>query len=108
MARDHRIALDDMIVAMDRIAEVTEADLRPVRRSWRVQYIVERALLIVSESEPRDPAIVQGEARRYPLDRRSRYRQRDPTPIRVAVAVTHLERRSRRAAAAARRHFHHP
>jgi uncharacterized protein with HEPN domain len=51
MARDPRIALDDMIVAMDRIAEETEAlRFEQFAENWRAQYVVERALLIVSEA----------------------------------------------------------
>jgi uncharacterized protein with HEPN domain len=51
MARDLRIALDEMIVAMDRIAEETEAlTLEQFAGNWRAQYVVERALLIVSEA----------------------------------------------------------
>src|SRR3984957_3264613 len=51
MARDPRIALDDMIVAMDRIAEETGAlSFEQFAANWRAQYIVERALLIVSEA----------------------------------------------------------
>ena len=51
MARDPRIALDDMIVAIDRIAEETTAlTFEQFTQDWRAQYIVERALLIVSEA----------------------------------------------------------
>jgi uncharacterized protein with HEPN domain len=51
MARDPRIALDDMIVAIDRIAEATGTlSFEQFARDWRAQYIVERALLIVSEA----------------------------------------------------------
>ena len=51
MARDSRIALDDMIVAIDRIAEETETlTVEQFAENWRIQYIVERALLIISEA----------------------------------------------------------
>jgi uncharacterized protein with HEPN domain len=51
MARDPRIALDDMIVAIDRIAEETTAlTFEQFAENWRAQYIVERALLIISEA----------------------------------------------------------
>ena len=51
MARDPRIALDDMIVAIDRIAEETETlTFEPFAENWRAQYVVERALLIISEA----------------------------------------------------------
>jgi uncharacterized protein with HEPN domain len=51
MARDPRIALDDMIVAMDHIAEATGTlSFEQFARDWRAQYIVERALLIISEA----------------------------------------------------------
>jgi uncharacterized protein with HEPN domain len=51
MARDPRIALDDMIVAIDRIAEETTAlTFEQFAQDWRAQYIVERALLIISEA----------------------------------------------------------
>jgi uncharacterized protein with HEPN domain len=54
MARDPRIALDDMIVAMDRIAEGTgRLSFEQFARDWRAQYILERALLIVSEASAR-------------------------------------------------------
>jgi uncharacterized protein with HEPN domain len=51
MARDPRIALDDMIVAIDRIAEETTAlTSEQFAQNWRALYIVERALLIISEA----------------------------------------------------------
>jgi uncharacterized protein with HEPN domain len=51
MARDPRIALDDMIVAIDRIAEETETlTFEQFAENWRAQYVVERALLIISEA----------------------------------------------------------
>jgi uncharacterized protein with HEPN domain len=51
MARDPRIALDDMIVAIDRIAQETTAlTFEQFVKNWRTQYIVERALLIISEA----------------------------------------------------------
>ena len=51
MARDPRIALDDMIAAIDRIAEETGGlTFEQFARDWRAQYIVERALLIISEA----------------------------------------------------------
>ena len=51
MARDPRIALDDMIVAIDRIAEETETlTFEQFAEDWRAQYIAERALLIISEA----------------------------------------------------------
>jgi uncharacterized protein with HEPN domain len=51
MARDPSIALDDMIVAMDRIAEETRTlTFEQFAEDWRAQYIVERALLIISEA----------------------------------------------------------
>ena len=51
MARDSRIALDDMIVAIDRIAQETETlTFEQFAEDWRAQYIVERALLIISEA----------------------------------------------------------
>ena len=51
MARDPRIALDDMITAIDRIAEETGGlTFEQFARDWRAQYIVERALLIISEA----------------------------------------------------------
>jgi uncharacterized protein with HEPN domain len=51
MARDPRIPLDDMIVAMDRIAEaVGTLTFEQFAADWRAQYIVERALLIISEA----------------------------------------------------------
>jgi uncharacterized protein with HEPN domain len=51
MARDPRIALDDMIVAIDRIAEASGTlTLEQFAGDWRAQYIVERALLIISEA----------------------------------------------------------
>jgi uncharacterized protein with HEPN domain len=54
MARDPRIALDDMIVAIDRIVEETGTlTFEPFAENWRAQYIVERALLILSEASAR-------------------------------------------------------
>ena len=51
MARDLRIALDDMLVAIDRIAEETSTlTHEQFAANWRAQYIVERALLIISEA----------------------------------------------------------
>jgi uncharacterized protein with HEPN domain len=51
MARDPRIPLDDMIVAMDRIAEaVGTLTFEQFAADWRAQYIVERALLIISKA----------------------------------------------------------
>jgi uncharacterized protein with HEPN domain len=51
MARDPRIALDDMIVAIARIAEETEnLTFEEFAANWRARYIVERALLIISEA----------------------------------------------------------
>ncbi len=51
MARDPRIALEDMLVAIGRIAEETdELTFEQFAANWRAQYIVERALLIVSEA----------------------------------------------------------
>jgi uncharacterized protein with HEPN domain len=51
MARDPRIALDDMIVAIDRIAEETEKlTFEQFAENWRAQFIIERALLIISEA----------------------------------------------------------
>jgi uncharacterized protein with HEPN domain len=51
MARDPRIALDDMILAIDRIVDETETvTFDQFAENWRVQYIVERALLIISEA----------------------------------------------------------
>jgi uncharacterized protein with HEPN domain len=51
MARDPRIALDDIIVAIDRIVEETETlTFEQFAENWRAQYIVERALLIISEA----------------------------------------------------------
>jgi uncharacterized protein with HEPN domain len=51
MARHPRIALDDMIVAIDRIAEASGTlTLEQFAGDWRAQYIVERALLIISEA----------------------------------------------------------
>jgi uncharacterized protein with HEPN domain len=51
MARDPRIALEDMVVAIDRIAEETaKLTFGQFAENWRAQYIVERALLIVSEA----------------------------------------------------------
>lgn len=51
MARDLRIALDDMIVAIDRIAEETDTlTFEQFAENWRARYVVERALLIISEA----------------------------------------------------------
>src|ERR1700759_4884766 len=51
MARDPRIALDDMILAIDRIVDETETmTFEQFAENWRAQYIVERALLIISEA----------------------------------------------------------
>jgi uncharacterized protein with HEPN domain len=51
MVRDPRIAAEDMIVAIARIAEETgEMTFEQFVANWRSQYIVERALLIVSEA----------------------------------------------------------
>ncbi len=51
MARDPRIALEDVIVAIARINEETdELTFEQFASNWRAQYIVERALLIVSEA----------------------------------------------------------
>ena len=51
MARDPRIALDDMMLAIDRIADETETvTFEQFAENWRAQYIVERALLIISEA----------------------------------------------------------
>jgi uncharacterized protein with HEPN domain len=57
MVRDPRIAIDDMLVAIDRIVEETE-DLRfeQFAENWRLQYVVERALLIVSEASRAIPS----------------------------------------------------
>lgn len=64
MARDPRIALDDMIVAIDRIADETEqATLEQFAANWRARYVVERALLIVSEASR---AIPQASKDKYP------------------------------------------
>jgi uncharacterized protein with HEPN domain len=49
MARDPHIALDDMIVAIDRIAgETTALTFEQFAQDWRAQYVVERGLLIIS------------------------------------------------------------
>ncbi len=51
MARDPRIALEDMLVAIARIGEATdELTYEQFAANWRAQYIVEHALLIVSEA----------------------------------------------------------
>jgi uncharacterized protein with HEPN domain len=51
MARDPRIALDDMIIAIDRIAEETATlTFEQFAENWRARYVVERALPIVSEA----------------------------------------------------------
>jgi len=51
MARDPRIALEDMLTAIGRIDEETaELSFEQFAADWRSQYIVERALLIVSEA----------------------------------------------------------
>jgi len=51
MARNPRIALEDMLAAIGRIAEETDAlTFEQFAANWRAQYIVERALLIVSEA----------------------------------------------------------
>ena len=51
MARNPRIALDDMLIAIARIAEETDGlAFEQFDANWRTQYIVERALLIVSEA----------------------------------------------------------
>jgi len=51
MARDPRIALEDMFVAIARFGEETDKlTFEQFAVDWRVQYIVERALLIVSEA----------------------------------------------------------
>jgi uncharacterized protein with HEPN domain len=61
MARDPRIALDDMIVAMDRIAEETGTlSFEQFAENWRAQYIVERALLIISEASRAIPEASKG------------------------------------------------
>src|SRR5271170_4276119 len=99
MARDPRIALDDMIVAMDRIAEETGTlTFEQFAENWRAQYIVERALLIISEASR---AIPDSSKETHADIRRIGVRdiwQRDSSPIRVAVAVAYSERRSRRTA----------
>jgi uncharacterized protein with HEPN domain len=62
MARDPRIALDDMIVAIDRIAEETTAlTFEQFAQNWRAQYIIERALLIISEASRAVPELSKGE-----------------------------------------------
>jgi uncharacterized protein with HEPN domain len=51
MARDPRIALEDMLVAIARIADETDKlTFEQFAAEWRAQCIVERALLIVSEA----------------------------------------------------------
>ena len=51
MPRDPRIALEDMSTAIARIGEETEGlTFEQFADSWRAQYIVERALLILSEA----------------------------------------------------------
>jgi len=51
MARDLGIALEDMLTAIVRIREETdESTFEQFAANWRAQYIVERALLIVSEA----------------------------------------------------------
>jgi uncharacterized protein with HEPN domain len=51
MARDLRVALEDMLVAIVRIDEETdELSFEQFAANWRARYIVERALLIVSEA----------------------------------------------------------
>jgi uncharacterized protein with HEPN domain len=48
MARDPRIALEDMLVAIASIAEETDGlTFEQFAANWRTQYIVERALLVV-------------------------------------------------------------
>jgi uncharacterized protein with HEPN domain len=96
MARDPRIALDDMIVAIDRVAEEIEMlTFQQFAENWRAQYIVERALLIVSEASP---AIPESSKEKYASirwigvrDIGNVFRHR----ICVAIAVAHLECRSR-------------
>jgi uncharacterized protein with HEPN domain len=51
MARDARIALEDMILAIARIVEETDKlTFEQFVANWRARYIVERALLIVCEA----------------------------------------------------------
>lgn len=60
MARDLGIALEDMIVAIARIAEETEElTFDQFAANWRAQYIVERALLIISEASRAIPESVK-------------------------------------------------
>jgi hypothetical protein len=109
MARDPSIALDDMIVVMDRVAEETRTlTFEQFAEDWRAQYIVERALLIISEASRAIPDSSKEKHPRYPLDRRPRYRQCDSSPICVAVSVAHLERCSGRTASTAARYRSDP
>jgi hypothetical protein len=59
MARDPRIALEDMVVAIDRIAEETEKlTCGQFAENWRAQYIVERAIPESSFRHPQGPRSV--------------------------------------------------
>ena len=51
MARDLRLAIEDMLTAIDRIGNATsDISLEQFDRDWRTQYIVERGLMIISEA----------------------------------------------------------
>ncbi len=109
MARDPRIALDDMTVAIDRIAEETDTlTFEQFAENWRARYVVERALLIVSEASR---AIPESFKEKHADIRWIGVRDIGNVirhPICVAVAIAHLERHSRRTAAIARRRRRHP
>ncbi|MBV9908035.1 MAG: DUF86 domain-containing protein [Hyphomicrobiales bacterium] len=51
MARSLRLAIEDMLTAIERIDYATqELTLEQFQQDWRARYIVERGLMIVSEA----------------------------------------------------------
>ena len=64
MARDLRLALDDMLTAISRIEDATRGmEFEQFCANWKAQYIVERGLMIVSEASR---AIPQDLKEKYP------------------------------------------
>lgn len=51
MARDLRLAVEDMLTAIARVEDATSGmSLKQFDQDWRTQYIVERGLMIISEA----------------------------------------------------------
>jgi uncharacterized protein with HEPN domain len=72
MARNLAVACEDILTAIDRIDETTRAmSLDRFASDWRAQYIVERALLIVSEASRAIPNALKARHAENPMGRRA-------------------------------------